>query len=65
MATLIDVPGKGTPKKTVRVDDALWQAFTEASKTKGLSCAENLRQFMKREVEEHQQREGTGPTGDE
>lgn len=54
MITLTTVPTEGTPKQTVRVDPTLWQAFLEASKAKGLSGAENLRRFMRREVEQHQ-----------
>ncbi|MDL4812785.1 hypothetical protein [Actinomadura opuntiae] len=55
MATLIGVPTQGTPKRTVRVEDELWELFLEASKARGLSGAENIRRFIEREVEAHQQ----------
>lgn len=61
MATLSYVPSQGTPKRTVRADDALWKAFTEASKAKGLSGAENIRRFMRREVDEYRASTGQPP----
>jgi hypothetical protein len=43
---------------TVRVDDALRQAFLKASAAKGLSAAENIRQFMEHEVQDYERRQG-------
>lgn len=57
MTTLIDVPSSGTPKKTVRVEDALWEAFGEACKADGISCAEDLRNHMKWKVQQHAQKQ--------
>lgn len=56
MTTLIPVPSAGTPKQTIRVDDALWEAFKEACKAEGVSAAADIRAHMRRKVEQHQQK---------
>lgn len=40
------MPGRGTPKVTLRVTDAAWQRFGEAAQSAGTDRAALLRAFM-------------------
>ncbi|MFB4312912.1 hypothetical protein [Actinomadura sp. 21ATH] len=62
VVTLIDVPSSGTPKRTVRADDALWDAYTAACEAEGISNAEDLRAHMRAKIERHQQKQAAGET---
>jgi hypothetical protein len=53
VTTLIDVPSSGTPKQTIRVENALWLAYGEVCAAEGTSRAEDIREHMKRKVKAH------------
>jgi hypothetical protein len=44
--SLITVPGKGNPRRTVRVDDEAWARFGEAAEDLGSERATLLRSFI-------------------
>lgn len=62
MATLIGVSA-GTPKRTVRADAALWEAYTEACEAEEVTCAEDLRRHMRRKVARYQQKKAAETDG--
>jgi len=46
VATLKPMPGRGTPKITLRVTENAWARFGEAATAAGVARAELLRQFI-------------------
>jgi len=46
VATLNPMPGRGTPKVTLRVTEDAWARFGEAAEQAGVPRAELLRQFI-------------------
>lgn len=50
MTTLICVPSPGTPKQTVRVEYALWEAYGRVCDADGTNRAKDLREHMERRV---------------
>jgi hypothetical protein len=46
------MPGKGTKKRTIRVDDALWEPFGEATQEMGSDRNGMIKEFMRWYLEE-------------
>ncbi|MGI8333521.1 hypothetical protein ACRYCC_26510 [Actinomadura scrupuli] len=53
MTTLIVVPSSGTPKQTIRVERALWDAYGEVCAAEGTSRAKAIREHMESKVKAH------------
>lgn len=43
----MDMPGRGTPKVTLRITPALWELFGQAAKVNGEDRAQLLRTWIK------------------
>ena len=41
------MPSKGTPKRGIRIDDALWQDFQAATSEAGTNPSETIRQLIR------------------
>lgn len=66
MTTLIDVPSSGTPKQTIRVESALWEAFGKVCADEGTNRAKDIREHMERKVQAHKgQRPPSEPAAQE
>lgn len=46
--TIGTMPSKGTKRRTIRVEDDLWNAALAAADTQGESLPEAIRKFLKR-----------------
>lgn len=50
------MPSKGTTKRGIRIDDALWAEFQAATKAAGLTASETVRQLIRDWTNTHKQR---------
>lgn len=44
------MPSKGTPRRTIRVDDDLWNAALAAAEARGESLPEEIRNFLEQYI---------------
>ena len=49
----LTMPSKGTPPRTIRVEDALWDAAKETARTRGDNLSEIIRQALNTYVKQH------------
>ena len=49
------MPSKGTTKRGIRIDDALWAVFQAATQAVGLTASETIRQLIRDWVDTHKE----------
>lgn len=59
MGTLTTVPSRGTDKRPIRIEGNLWQRFMAVCKAEGTTASEDIREHVRRRVEEHERSQST------